>query len=77
VRAFWTPPAAEWNVVDRVLAPGGRAFVAWSLMGPETHAAVEEAVRPLAGERGFVLVRVHRGMTGPIPSVALELGRSA
>jgi SAM-dependent methyltransferase len=43
VRAFWTSPAPEWDVVDRVLAPGGRAVVAWSLMGAEMQAPVEEA----------------------------------
>jgi SAM-dependent methyltransferase len=30
VRAFWTPPAPEWDVVRRVLQPGGRAVVAYS-----------------------------------------------
>jgi ubiquinone/menaquinone biosynthesis C-methylase UbiE len=76
VRAFWTPPAAVWDVVDRVLAPGGRTVVAWSVMAPGAAAPVEEAVRRLAGDRGLVPVGVHRGRTAPMESIALELSRS-
>jgi SAM-dependent methyltransferase len=75
VRAFWTSPAPEWNVVDRVLAPGGRAVVAWSLMGAEMQAPVEEAVGRLAGARDLVEAGLHRGRTAPTESVALELRR--
>jgi SAM-dependent methyltransferase len=75
VRAFWTSPAPEWNVVDRVLAPGGRAVVAWSLMGAEMQAPVEEAVGRLAGARGLVAAGLYRGRTTPTESVALELRR--
>jgi SAM-dependent methyltransferase len=75
VRAFWTSPAPEWDVVDRVLAPGGRAVVAWSLMGAEVQAPVEEAVGRLAGARGLVAAGLYRGRTTPTESVALELRR--
>jgi SAM-dependent methyltransferase len=77
VRAFWTPPAPEWDVVDRVLAPGGRVVVAFSVMDGDSAAAVEEGVRRLAGERGLVVVATHRAATGPIPSAALVVRRSA
>jgi SAM-dependent methyltransferase len=73
VRAFWTPPAPEWDVVARVLAPGGRAVVAFSLMTPEALDPVTTAVTRLAGERGIGQVAVHRAATAPYPSVAVEL----
>ena len=76
VRAFWTPPGGVWDVVDRVLAPGGRTVVAWSVMTPGVTAPVEEAVRRLAGAWGLVPVGVHRGRTAPMESMALELRRS-
>ena len=75
VRAFWTPPAPEWDVVDRVLAPGGRAIVAFSVMGPGAEVPIEEGVCRLAGDRGLVPTAVHRGSTSPMPSVAVELSR--
>jgi SAM-dependent methyltransferase len=75
VRAFWTPPAPEWDVVDRVLEPGGRVFVAFSVMGAGADGPIGEAVRRLAGQRGLRLVTAHRGPTTPIESVALELHR--
>ena len=75
VRAFWTPPAPEWDVVDRVLAPGGRVIVAFSVMGPGAEVPIEEAVCRLAGDRGLVPAAVHRGSTAPMPSVAVELSR--
>jgi SAM-dependent methyltransferase len=77
VRAFWTPPAPEWDVVDRVLAPGGRVVVAFSVMDGDGPVPVEEGVRRLAGERGLVVVAIHRGTTGPIPSAALVVRRPA
>ncbi|UOY03579.1 class I SAM-dependent methyltransferase [Blastococcus sp. PRF04-17] len=73
VRAFWTPPAPEWDVVRRVLAPGGRVLVACSLMSQDTEGAVTDAVRRLAGDRGFALTAVRSGRTPPIDSLALEL----
>ncbi len=76
VRAFWTPPAPEWDVVDRVLAPGGRVVVAFSLMQGDVPASVEEGVRRLAGERGLAVVATHRGATRPFPSAAVELRRA-
>ncbi len=77
VRAFWTPStAAVWDVVDRVLTPGGRAVVAWSVMDPAASAPVEEAVRRLAGARGLTPIGVHRGRTAPMESIAVELRKS-
>jgi SAM-dependent methyltransferase len=76
VRAFWTAPAVEWDVVDRVLAPGGRVVVAWSVMGPGTGASIEEGLRRLAGARGLSPAGVHRGRTATMESVAVELRRS-
>ena len=75
VRAFWTPPAPEWDVVAHVLAPGGRVLVGLSLMDGEVPAAVEDGVRRLAGERGLAVTAVHRGATNPFPSAAVELRR--
>jgi cyclopropane fatty-acyl-phospholipid synthase-like methyltransferase len=75
VRAFWTPPAPEWDVVRRVLAPDGRVVVACSLMGADTEDRVTDAVRRLGGSRGLALTAVHRGRTPPTDSLALELRR--
>ena len=75
VRAFWTPPAPEWDVVERVLAPGGRVLVAFSLMAPETLHTVTDTVREVAGRRGFTLSAVHRAATMPFDSAAVELRR--
>jgi SAM-dependent methyltransferase len=76
VRAFWTPPGAEWDVVDRVLAPGGRVLVAFSVMGAGAEVPIEEAVCRLAGQRGLEPAAVHRGRTAPMESVAVELRRA-
>jgi ubiquinone/menaquinone biosynthesis C-methylase UbiE len=73
VRAFWSPPAPEWDVVRRVLQPGGRAVVAYSVMTPDAHAVIEGAVRDLAGRRGLRVTAVHRAPTEPIESAAIEL----
>jgi ubiquinone/menaquinone biosynthesis C-methylase UbiE len=73
VRAFWTPPAPEWDVVRRVLAPAGRVVVALSVMSPEAVAGIDAAVRDLAGARGLVPTALHREGTAPIPSAAVEL----
>ena len=77
VRAFWTPPAGEWDVVERVLRPGGRVVVAFSLMTADAFGPVTAAVARLAGERGIQQVAVHRGATSPYESVAVELLRTA
>ena len=77
VRAFWTPPAPEWDVVARALTPTGRVLVAFSLMRADLLATVEDGVRRLAGERGLIVTEVHRGATNPFPSAAVELRRSA
>ena len=74
VRAFWTPPAPEWDVVGRVLAPRGRVLVAFSLMDGDVPAPVTDGVRRLAGDRGLSPATVHRGATSPYPSAAFELG---
>jgi SAM-dependent methyltransferase len=76
VRAFWTPPAPEWDVVDGVLAPGGRVVVAFSVMAAGAEVPIEEAVRRLAEQRGFQVVGLHRGRTRPMESVAVELTRA-
>lgn len=73
VRAFWTPPAPEWDVVDRVLAPGGRVVVAFSVMGPGADDRISTAVHRLAAERGFTAHARHRAATAPTPSGAIEL----
>jgi SAM-dependent methyltransferase len=77
VRAFWTPPAPVWDVVDRVLAPKGRVYVAFSLMGADAERPVTDAVATPAAVRGMSLTAVHRGPTAPSESVALELRRSS
>ncbi len=76
VRAFWTPPGPEWDVVGRVLARDGRVIVAWSVMSEEAQASVEGAVRRLAGARGLVVVGLRRGRTATMDSVAVDLRRS-
>ncbi|MDP5182300.1 class I SAM-dependent methyltransferase [Blastococcus sp. BMG 814] len=75
VRAFWTPPGAEWDVVDRVLVPGGRVVVGFSEMGADTVERVRAGVRRSAGERGFAEHAVHRAATAPLPAAAVELRR--
>jgi SAM-dependent methyltransferase len=73
VRAFWTPPAPEWDVVRRLLAPGGRVVVAFSVMGPGADDRISTAVHRLAAERGFTAHARHRAATAPTPSGAIEL----
>ncbi|SOE03257.1 methyltransferase domain-containing protein [Blastococcus haudaquaticus] len=73
VRAFWTPPAVEWDVVRRVLEPDGRVLIAHSLLASGAEVSVTDAVVRAAGERGMRLVTVHRAPTSPVPSLALEL----
>jgi SAM-dependent methyltransferase len=75
VRAFWALPGAEWDVVDRVLAPGGRVVVGFSEMGPDTVERVRAGLRRVAGPRGFGEHAVHRAATAPLPAAAVELRR--
>jgi cyclopropane fatty-acyl-phospholipid synthase-like methyltransferase len=79
VRAFWDPSQeTTWDVVDRVLAPGGRVLVAFSVMTPGTEDDVVAAVSRLAGARGLVPAGVHRRAVGEgIGSAAVELRRPA
>ncbi|MGY1826216.1 class I SAM-dependent methyltransferase [Blastococcus sp. SYSU DS0541] len=77
VRAFWTPPGTEWDVVDRVLAPGGRVVVGFTEMGPGTVEQVRAGVRRTAGERGLVEHALYRAATAPLPAAAVELRRAA
>jgi SAM-dependent methyltransferase len=77
VRAFWdSGAAATWAVVDRVLAPGGRVVVAFSVMRSGTEDAVVGPVTEFAGRHGLVLTGVSRRPGAPIGSAALRLHRS-
>ncbi|WP_029431493.1 hypothetical protein [Blastococcus sp. URHD0036] len=76
VRAFWTPPAQEWDVVARVPAPAGRVVVGFSVMRPGADDDVAAEVGRAAGARGLRVTAVHRGATAPIPSAAVELRRA-
>jgi cyclopropane fatty-acyl-phospholipid synthase-like methyltransferase len=76
VRAFWTPPAPEWDAVGRLLTRGGRVVVAYSLMDGDAADPVCDVVRRLAEDRGLAVTAEHRAATTPYPSAALELRRS-
>ena len=67
VRAFWTPPAPEWDVVARVLAPGGRVVVGFSVMRPGADRDVAAAVGELAAPRGLVADAGLRRPDRPLP----------
>lgn len=73
VRAFWTPPAPEWDAVAGVLRPAGRVLVGFSVMRPDAADVVPAAVAELAAGRGLSVTAVHRGATTPMPSAAVEL----
>ncbi|MGY1665745.1 methyltransferase domain-containing protein [Geodermatophilus sp. SYSU D00696] len=73
VRAFWTPPAPEWDVVARTLAPGGRVVVGFSVMRPEDRERVTFAVARLAGERGLAVAATVEAATAPYATAAVEL----
>ena len=73
VRAFWTPPAPEWDVVARVLAPGGRVVVGFSVMGDGARERVAAAVGRLAGERGLAVTATSGATTVPFETAAIEL----
>jgi ubiquinone/menaquinone biosynthesis C-methylase UbiE len=83
VRAFWTPPAPEWGVVDRVLAPGGRVVVAFSLMDPDDRERLTAGLAGLAGPHGFTVVATTTTSTtptthsAPFATAAVELRRAA
>ena len=75
VRAFWTPPAAEADAVEAVLAAAGRVVVAFSVMDEDATAPTLKTVERLAGSRGLVRHALHRAATGRYDSVAVELRR--
>lgn len=75
VRAFWTPPAPEWDVVAAVLAPGGRVVVASSVMRPDDRDRVAAAVQRLAGERGLEVTATSVAATVPYATAVVELRR--
>ena len=81
VRAFWTPPAPEWGVVDRVLAPGGRVVVAFSLMDPDDRERLTAGLAGLAGPHGFTVVATTSTTpttySAPFATAAVELRRAA
>ncbi|SDC58309.1 Methyltransferase domain-containing protein [Geodermatophilus telluris] len=77
VRALWTP-GPEWDVVDRVLAPGGRVVLAASLMDPGGGPRLVAALTGLAGSRGLaVTAATATTATRPYPTAAVELRRAA
>ncbi|MGY1730000.1 class I SAM-dependent methyltransferase [Geodermatophilus sp. SYSU D01045] len=75
VRAFWTPPAPEWDVVARVLAPGGRVVLGFSVMRPDDRDRVRAAVARTARERGFEVTTTAEAATAPFPTAAVEVRR--
>ena len=77
VRAFWTPPAPEWDAVARVLTPEGRVLVAFSVMAEGAERTVIDTATRMAARRGLTAVAQHRGRTEPYPSIVLELRPSA
>ncbi len=75
VRAFWTPPAPEWDVVARVLDPGGRVVLGFSVVRPGDRDRVRAAVAAQAGERGFAVTATAEAAAAPFPTVAIEVRR--
>ena len=73
VRAFWTPPAPEWDVVAGLLAPGGRVVVGFSVMDDGAAARVTAEVARLAAERGLAVTATADVSTVPFPTAAVEL----
>ncbi|MGY1801017.1 SAM-dependent methyltransferase [Blastococcus sp. SYSU D00868] len=73
VRAFWTPPAPEWDTVVARLSATGRVVVGFSVMRTGDERRVADALGPLAATRGLDVVALHRGATEPMPSAAVEL----
>jgi SAM-dependent methyltransferase len=78
VRAFWDGGADRtWDVAGRLVAPGGRVVVAFSVMGADAGQPVVETVTRLGGARGLGVRAVHRGRTAPMESAAVELRAGA
>ncbi|MGY1706141.1 SAM-dependent methyltransferase [Geodermatophilus sp. SYSU D00697] len=76
VRAFWdSGAAATWATVDRVLAPGGRVVVAFSVMRPDTETAVVDSVAAHAAPHGLGITGLSRRPGTPIGSAAVLLHR--
>ncbi|SNS98636.1 Methyltransferase domain-containing protein [Geodermatophilus saharensis] len=73
VRAFWTPPAPEWDAVAGLLAPGGRVVVGFSVMRPQDRDEVPAAVARLAGRRGLAVTATAEAATLPYPTAAVAL----
>nr|WP_281372030.1 methyltransferase domain-containing protein [Modestobacter versicolor] len=73
VGAFWRPPAAEFAVVRRVLAPGGRVLLVDQPLQPGQARAKADRVAGLAAPHGLAVTAVHTGDTPPRPSIAVEL----
>ncbi len=73
VGAFWRPPADDFGVVRRVLAPGGRFVLVDQPLAPG--AADDRAARiaALAAPSGLAVAGVHTGDTPPRPSIAVVL----
>jgi hypothetical protein len=77
VGGFWRPPADEYAVVRRVLAPGGRLVPVTQPLQPERADALAGSVAALAAPHGLTVHAVHTGTTPPRPSIAVELGHAA
>ena len=73
VRAFWTPPAPEWDVVARVLAPGGRVVVGFSVMADGDVERVTGALVSAAARCGLTVTGTSVAATVPFPTAAVEL----
>ncbi|PZA19425.1 hypothetical protein DMO24_20810 [Modestobacter versicolor] len=73
VGAFWRPPAAEFAVVRRVLAPGGRVLLVDQPLQPGQARAKADRVAGLAAPHRLAVTAVHTGDTPPRPSIAVEL----
>jgi SAM-dependent methyltransferase len=75
VRAFWTPPAPEWDVVARVLAPDGRVVLGASVMRAGDAGRVRAQAARAAGERGLAVTATAQADTVPFPTATIELHR--
>ncbi|NEM06348.1 methyltransferase domain-containing protein [Geodermatophilus normandii] len=75
VRAFWTPPAPEWDVVTRVLAPGGRVVLGTSVMRAGDADRGRAEVARAAAERGLAVTAAAQVGTAPFPTATIELRR--
>ena len=75
VRAFWTPPAPEWDVVARVLVPDGRVVLGASVMRAGDADRVRTQVARAAGDRGFAVTATAQAETVPFATATIELRR--